>query len=146
MSAMFHDIHEEVDRKIDKHCLDHFNCWELIYTDDTMLVGHRARELNLLKAIEIASAKYNLKLNYGKCNCIALNGKAHILFSDGKPLKQVDKAQYLGGEINTDAGRWNELNNRMNIALRTCNRLKTFWYKTDCSHKWKLQVYNAVVQ
>jgi hypothetical protein len=33
----------------------------------------------------------------------------------------------------------------MNIALRTCNKLKTFWYKTDCTHKWKLQVYNAVI-
>ena len=111
-----------------------------------MLVGHRARELNILiKAIGKASAKYNLKLNYGKCNYIAMNGKAHIHFSDGKPMKQVDKALYLGGEITTDAGRWSELNNRMNIAFRTCNKLKTFWYKTDCTHKWKLQVYNAVI-
>ena len=47
-------------------------------------------------------------------------------FSDGKPLKQVDKATYLGGEINKDAGRWSELDNRINIALRTCNKLKTF--------------------
>ncbi len=51
----------------------------------------------------------------------------------------------MGGEIITDAGRWSELNNRMNIALRACNKLKTFWYKTDCTHKWKLQVYNAVI-
>ena len=43
MSAMFHDIHEKVDRKIDNHCLDYFNWWELIYADDTLLVGHRAR-------------------------------------------------------------------------------------------------------
>ena len=93
MSVLFHDIHEEVDSKIDNHGLDHFNWWELIYADDTMLVGHRSREINILiKAIEKASAKYNLKLNYGKCNYIAMNGKAHIHFSDGKPMKQVDKA------------------------------------------------------
>ena len=146
MSVLFHDIHEDVDRKIDNHGLDHFNWWELIYADDTMLVGHRARELNILiKAIENASDKYNLKLNYGKCNYIAMNGKAHIHFSDGELMKRVDKAMYLGGEITTDAGRWSELNNRMNIALRTCNKLKTFWYKTDCTHKWKLHVYNAVI-
>ena len=27
----------------------------------------------------------------------------------------------------------------------TCNRLKTFWSKTNCSYKWKLQVYNAII-
>ena len=23
--------------------------------------------------------------------------------------------------------------------------MKTFWYKTNCSHKWKIQVYNAII-
>ena len=59
----------------------------MIYADNTMLVGHRAREINILiKAIENASAKYNLKLNYNKCNYIAMKGKARIHFRDGKPL------------------------------------------------------------
>ena len=60
-------------------------------------------------------------------------------------FKQVDKPTYLGGEINREAGSWGELNNRVDIAIRTCNRLKTFWYKTGCTHKWKLQVYSAVI-
>ena len=126
MSVMFHDIHEEVDGKIGNHTLDHFNRRELIYADDAMLVGHMATELNILiSAIEKASAKYNLKVNYGRCNYIAMNGKARIHFADGKPMKQVDKATHVGVEINTDAGRWSELNNHMNIALTTCNTLKT---------------------
>ena len=29
--------------------------------------------------------------------------------------------------------------------LDIINKLKPFWYKTDCTHKWKLQVYNAVI-
>ena len=56
-----------------------------------------------------------------------MNGKTQINFSDGTPLKQVDKATYSGSEINNEAGRWSELNNRMNFALTTCNELKTFW-------------------
>ena len=111
-----------------------------------VLVGHRARELNvLLSALEKALVKYSLKLKYDKCNYIAMNGHAHTHPSDSRPMKQVDKATYLGSEISQDAGRWTELNNRMNIAWRTFNKLKTFWYKTDCSCKWKLQVYNAVI-
>ena len=111
-----------------------------------MLVGKRARELNILIAeIEKESSKYNLRLNYKKCNYVAMNGKAHIHFKDGKPMTEVDKAMYLGGEINKDAGRLSELNNRIDKALVTCNKLKTFWSKTNCSYKWKLQVYTAVI-
>lgn len=93
------------------------NWWEMIYADDTMLIGKRARELNILiAAIEKESSKYNLRLNYKKCNYVAMNGKAHIHFSDGKPMTEVDQAMYLGGEINKEAGRLSELNNRINKA------------------------------
>ena len=45
--------------------------WELIYADDTMLIGKRAREVNIiLAAIEKTSSKYNLSLNYNKCEYI----------------------------------------------------------------------------
>ena len=55
-----------------------------MYADDTMLVGKRARELNILIAeIKKESSKYNLRLNSSKCNYVAMNGKAHIHFSDG---------------------------------------------------------------
>ena len=74
-----------------------------------------------------------------------MNGKAHVHFSDGKPMTEVDQAMYLGGEINKNAGPLSELNNRINKALVTCNKLKTFWSMTNCSYKWKLQVYNAII-
>ena len=146
MTVIFSDIHEELESKIGAHHLDHFYWWELIYADDTMLIGKRAREINmLLAAIEKASAKYNLRLNYNKCNYIGMNGKANIHFGNGKPFKEVDQAPYLGGIICKDASRWQELDNRINKALVACNRLKTFWYKTNCSYEWKLQVYNAII-
>ena len=79
MSVMFHDIHLEVEGKLLNHFLDYFNHWELIYADDTMLIGQRAREINiLLAAIEKESEKYNLRLNFGKCNYVAMNGKAQM--------------------------------------------------------------------
>ena len=99
-------------------------CWELIYADDTMLIGKRARAMNIiLAAIQKLSAKYNLKLNYDKCNYIGMNGKAHIHFSNGKPMKEVARATQLGGIISNDASRWNDFSNRITKALVTCNRL-----------------------
>ena len=45
----------------------------------------------------------------------------------------------------SDAGRWAELNARIGKALTTCSKLKKFWYKTSCTIKWKMQVYNAII-
>ena len=55
----------------------------------------------LLKEIEIESAKYNMKLNQGKCNFIAVNVRSppNVHFSDGTKLKQVEQTVYLGGVI-----------------------------------------------
>ena len=101
MTVMFHDIHEEIDHKIGTMArLEQplLNNWELIYADATMLVGKRAREINIiLAAIERTFNKYNLRLNYNKCEYIGMNGKAHIHFGNGKPLREVSQATCLGG-------------------------------------------------
>ena len=58
MSVMFHDIHEDTHMKLVGAELDYFEWWELVYVDDTMLVGHRDRKINiLLAASETTSAK-----------------------------------------------------------------------------------------
>ena len=81
MTVMFHDIHNEIDHKIGTMArLEQplLNNWEFIYAADTLLVGKRAREINIiLAAIERTSNKYNLRLNYNKCEYIGMNGKAH---------------------------------------------------------------------
>ena len=70
--------------------------WELLYADDTMLIGSRARELNiLLKAIENECKKCNLKLNYGKCNYIAMNSSPNTHFRDGKKTGKSCKSNVL---------------------------------------------------
>ena len=59
MSVLFNDVHLEVEGKLLGRTHDYFNWWELIYADDTMLIGRRAREINiLLAAIEKEAEKY----------------------------------------------------------------------------------------
>ena len=50
MTVMFSDIHNDLENKLGANHLDHFIWWELIYADDTMFIGKRAREINLLLA------------------------------------------------------------------------------------------------
>ena len=85
---MFHDIHEDTHMKLIGSELDYLNWCETVDADDTVLVGHRARQISiLLAASDKMSVKDNLKLNYDKCTYIAVNGKARIHFSNGKPFK-----------------------------------------------------------
>ena len=109
MTVIFHDIHEEINNKIMGNQFYPYDFWELMYVDDTLIIGTRAREINIiLKEVEKECAKYNLKLNYGKCNYIAMNGRAHIHFKNGDKLKEVEEAVYLGGVLTNDAGRMRE--------------------------------------
>ena len=68
-----------------------------------------------------------MKFNKDKCEVIAMNGYADIHFSDGVRLKTVNKATYLGGVISNNAGRQNDINNRLSKALATCGKLKEFF-------------------
>jgi len=96
MTVMFMDIHTKVAHKIWGKNVDIFKYWEILYADDTMLMGKRAREINIILAeIETESAKYGLKLNKSKCFYIGMNGKANIHFKDNTPIKQVHEVTYL---------------------------------------------------
>ena len=48
MTVIFHDVHAEVDNKIAPYTGDCVGAWELLYADDTMVMGSRAREINII--------------------------------------------------------------------------------------------------
>ena len=130
-----HDNHENFLTQLVGETLDYLYCLQFLYVDDIMLVGHRAKHISILLLVrKKESTQYNLKLNYSECTYISMNGKAHIHFSDGQPPKEDNKATCFGEEINKQAGRWSELTDIINIILVTRTKLKTFWYKTNCSH------------
>ena len=146
MSVLFYDIHKELNYKICDKVQECGSFWELLYADDTLLIGNRARELNmLLHALEKECAKYNMRLNKAKCLYIGMGGAADIHFQDGTKIQRVDKAGYLGGVIAEDANRNNEINARLGKAMSTCHKLKIFWRKTNAPKTWKLQVFNAII-
>ena len=68
MTVLMHDVAGSMTTE-DGELFEKGDLAELLYTDDTMLIGKRAFELNILiAAIEKESAKYNLKLKL-RCYC-----------------------------------------------------------------------------
>eukprot|EP00969_Alexandrium_andersonii_P315201 13924680-Alexandrium_andersonii.AAC.1 len=92
LTAMFMDVHAEADYYVNVGRMDHFPHTEILYADDTMIVGKRAREVNLvLHAIEKECGKYNMALNKSKCVCVTMNTRSKVKFADGTVMKEVDE-------------------------------------------------------
>ena len=48
MSILFHDVYAEIGHKLHTGKFDLIEFFELVYADDTMLIGKRGQELNIL--------------------------------------------------------------------------------------------------
>ena len=117
------------------------------YADDTILITTSTRAANKqLAEVERVSLQFGLKLNRGKCNYISMNGNNVIKFPDGQKMERVEETTYLGHQITKQMDVKHEINHKMSQTLRTWFKLETFWKAVDCTTKWKLQVYDAVIR
>ena len=71
MTVLMHDVHEHVHPNYKRSSLSHFRHTNLLYADDTLIIGKCEAQIEkLLQQVEIESAKYNLKLSKGKCKIV----------------------------------------------------------------------------
>ena len=64
MTVLFNDVHDELEGKLEEATFDFIDFIEILYADDTLLIGDNAKILNLLlAAIEKHSERYGMKLN-----------------------------------------------------------------------------------
>ena len=120
---------------------------EILYADDTILVGTDTRKINAyLAELEAAAAAYGLRLNKDKCCVIAMYNNPNIKFADGTPVVKVKEAKYLGVVLAEDASILKEINARIKNTMATWRSLSTFWKHSNCSRRNKLIVFNAIIQ
>ena len=113
---------------------------EILYADDTLLAMKNTRDINLLlKEIEIESSYYNMKLNKGKCEVIAMNKSNDIKFRDGTKLKHVQEATYFGGKLTESTNANIEIQGRITACIPTMKALDTFWKKNQMRHQMETQ-------
>jgi len=135
MTILFHDVHTRIDPLLENKNYDFINIWELLYADDTLLIGKYDNEIELLlHEIEIESAKYNMVLNKTKCEIVAMYCKPKVHFISGGLVKIVTKAKYLGSMISDTASRDIEINFRLAFARTTASKLRVFLAKSRCTY------------
>ena len=121
---------------------------EILYADDTQLIGTNTANLNrLIKEIQVESEYYNLALNYDKCENLTINREtANVRFKAGNLIKRTKKSVYLGAIITERNDNITEIQNRITECNITANKLKLFWNKSKKPVKWKIIVYDAVIR
>ena len=60
-------------------------------------------------------------------------------------MTSTDEAKYLGASITQTINPRHEIRKRISATMIVLKKLDTFWLKSQCSKKWKLLVYNAVI-
>ena len=119
-----------------------------MYADDTILISKNKQEAKrLLHLIEEESSYYHMSLNHGKCVSIMYNysRKSSIKFKNGRDLKIVDTAEYLGTQLPAKVNPRSEIARRISKTMPDLQKLDILWNKANCSRKWKLRIQDAVL-
>lgn len=68
------------------------------FADDVVLAMDDTRAAGqLLSAIQVEAARYNLNINNQKARQFTLNGRAQVFYQGRTPVKKVRQVKYLGG-------------------------------------------------
>ena len=147
MTVMFEDVYADFKKLRTHGSFDGVPFWELLYADDTILVGKNTKDLQkYLQKIEEHAEYYGLQLNKAKCCMIRMNGRGWIKFRNETRVKIVSEAQYLGVTISARVDIREEVRQRIRVARVTWRRLSSFWIHSGCSVKLKNYIYDAVIR
>ena len=119
---------------------------ELVYADDTMLLGSSAESVQrYLDSVIMVGRTYGLELNMDKSVLLRVRGSSDIYGSDGSPLKAKTDTVYLGGLISTCGDSAAELSRRLGEARRNFHNLAQVWKHANIPRLRKLQIFNACI-
>lgn len=143
---MMTDLKTEAQRPIARRRIPGVPYDDVLYADDTILLSTRTDRLQAyLGAIEQVSGWYGLKLNYDKCELLVLNGRRYPALRDGRKLKRVESARYLGCQLNKKTNGAEEVSNRIRICIGTWRRLGYVWKHSGCNAAHKIRLWEAII-
>ena len=146
MFVMFTDVKDKFNNPRQRKTFQGINFHELLYADDTLIIAQSSKTANdYLHVVEEESEYLHLKLNQAKCCYIAYNCRGTIRFKNGEKMKCTEEATYLGASVTERAEPRHEIRKRISVTMALLHKLDVFWLKTNCSKRWKLLVFNAVV-
>jgi len=131
----------------DRAMLDRGAMTELLYADDTLLMGVDAPSLQrFLAAVCDAGSECGLELHWGKLQLLKIRGTEDVKRPDGSIIEASQSMGYLGTVLREDGRIGPELARRLGMASADCRTLLRLWRHTSVPKQRKLKGFRSVVE
>ena len=146
MTVLLHDAN---DLLRDMHHIDlsEMGCSDLVYADDTLLVGVNANYLQkYMECIAQIGSEYGLKLNWSKVEQMNVNCQNMPIYAPtGEEIGVKSHMKYLGAQLAADGRIESEIAQKLGIASREFKCLRRIWSHCNISVAFKLIVFTSCV-
>lgn len=145
MSVLMEDAVHKLSRE-EKEFLDKGILAEVLYADDTLLIGVNGRSVQrFLQAVSDAGAAYGLSLHWGKLQLMQVRCSNDLLRPDCSKIEAKDTMTYLGTCLSSDGRISQELAKRLGLASADFRAMARMWKHTTLSRKRKLETIHRIV-
>ena len=119
---------------------------ELIYADDTLLVGSDAAVVGRYLAciVEIGLAN-GLEMNWNKVEVMSVKCSSPLVRPDGQALTPKDSFVYLGSQLSANGDVNSELARRLGMAQADFNSIHQVWCHSGLCPRQKYDIYIACI-
>ena len=119
---------------------------ELLYADDTLLVGPRGQQIEkYLSCIVDCGRKYGLEMNWKKVELMRIKTTDNVASPDGQNLAPKSSFIYLGTSIAANGNVDSELARRLGMARADFDKIHQVWSHTRLTKWKKYQIYTTCV-
>ena len=123
-TVMFHDIQRTFLARHPLAVTPTVSMLDIEFADDTVLISRNCEHLQtLLQIVQTEAAKYNLRLNHGKCKLVSYNSQVEINFTDGSKVPKATSVVYLGAVIDSQGRPGNEISKRIGECRQVFKKL-----------------------
>ena len=146
MTILLHDARDLM-REMHHIDLSEIACSDLVYADDTLLVGVSPNHLQkYMECIAQIGSEYGLKLNWRKVEQMNVNCQNMPIHAPtGEEIIVKSRMKYLGAELAADGHIESELAQKLGVAAREFKCLRRIWNHCNISVKFKLTVFTSCV-
>ena len=125
---------------------DCYGQYDLLYADDTLLVGNDAKLVRrYMQLIATEARKYGLILNNSKLEMMQINSNASVYDMDGHCIKDKQSLKYLGVTLHKIGRADSEISSKIGIAKADFRGLVQIWKHANISKKRKIALYISLI-
>ena len=119
---------------------------ELIYADDTLVVGVRDEFVSkLMHEIQRAGSNYGLAFNWGKIEVMPVRCETALAKPDGQRVPDKESMVYLGGLLSASGRNGPELSRRLGMAIADFETLCKVWKHARLTLRKKVAIFTYCI-